>query len=176
VNVSKFRASIALVAGLAAVFSVAPAASARADQGWFQFVNSATEPTSLPECMPPELADIVGAQSGTETITGHFSETETGIHVEGSADLIYRVDFPDGRYALGAGFGWFAFNAGPSGQTNSTDVIHEPRTLYDADGNVTGHVMIHYVAHVTYRDANGNGEPDPGEISVSLERFFYTCR
>ena len=31
-------------------------------------------------------------------------------------------------------------------------------------------------SRTTYRDLNGNGQPDQGELSVSFERFFFTCR
>jgi hypothetical protein len=29
--------------------------------------------------------------------------------------------------------------------------------------------------HVTYADENGNFEPDPGEITTSLERIKVSC-
>jgi hypothetical protein len=29
--------------------------------------------------------------------------------------------------------------------------------------------------HITYRDANGNGMPDEGEITANVDRFFFTC-
>jgi hypothetical protein len=54
--------------------------------------------------------------------------------------------------------------------------IQEQRTIYSAEGQPIGEVVIHAVSHVTFRDANGNGEPDPGEITAGVDRFFFTCR
>ena len=44
------------------------------------------------------------------------------------------------------------------------------------DGEPIGQVFLHGVFHVTFRDANGNGEPDPGEITANVDRFLFTCR
>jgi hypothetical protein len=38
-----------------------------------------------------------------------------------------------------------------------------------------GGVFLHTLSHVTFRDANGNSAPDPGEIPVNVDRFFFTC-
>jgi hypothetical protein len=40
---------------------------------------------------------------------------------------------------------------------------------------VLGTVIIHDLIHLTFRDAYGNGQPDPGDITVSFERFFFIC-
>jgi hypothetical protein len=55
-------------------------------------------------------------------------------------------------------------------------VIREPRTIYDADARVIGRALLHAFAHLTYRDSDGNGQPDPGKITVEVWRFAYTCR
>ena len=64
---------------------------------------------------------------------------------------------------------------GQTFQTISTTTIQEPRTIYSADGQPIGKVFLHALSHVTFRDANGNGVPDPGEITASVDRFFFTC-
>jgi hypothetical protein len=88
---------------------------------------------------------------------------------------MYRVDFPDGRYVIGAGISQTAsFTA--SGETLSGEVIREPRTIYDAYARVIGRALLHAFAHLTYRDSDGNGQPDPGKITVEVWRFAYTCR
>jgi hypothetical protein len=57
----------------------------------------------------------------------------------------------------------------------STSVFQEPRTIYSADGQPVGKVFLHALSHVTFRDANGNSVPDPGEITANVDRFFFTC-
>jgi hypothetical protein len=119
--------------------------------------------------------DLVGLLNLTNTIVGHFTETATGFHVEGTETERYRVDFPDGRYVLGVATSHFGFNVSGSGQTTTKTVIQEPRTIYDANRRPIGRVFIHFVSVITYRDANGNGMPDDGEITANVERFFFTC-
>ena len=173
---SNRRRLVGVLGSIVITLSLAPSALAKAETGKFDFSAPATDPTSLPECMPVELADIVGEQEGTESFHGTFVENGTGSHIEGSVDLVYRVDFPDGRYVIGAGLGTFHLNVTANGQATDSEITREPRTIYAADGQVIGYVQIHAMTHVSYRDANGNGQPDPGEFSVSRERFFFTCR
>jgi hypothetical protein len=66
-------------------------------------------------------------------------------------------------------------SAMPSLGTVSTSVFQEPRTIYSADGQPVGKVFLHALSHVTFRDANGNSVPDPGEITANVDRFFFTC-
>ena len=161
-------------AGIVAVALVIPvgAAGAAATVGKFSETRMETGSTALPECLPP---DLVGSLNLTNTISGHFTETATGFHVEGTETESYRVDFPDGRYVLGVATSHFSFNVSGSGQTTTKTVIQEPRTIYDATGQPIGRVFIHFVSVIAYRDANGNGMPDDGEISASVERFSFTC-
>jgi hypothetical protein len=63
--------------------------------------------------------------------------------------------------------------AGP--QTVNTTPIQERRTIYSAEGEPIGQVFIHAVSHLSFRDANGNGVPDPGEITANVDRFVFTC-
>jgi hypothetical protein len=170
------RRLLGVIGCLAITLSLAPTALAKAETGKFDFSEQVTDPTALPECMPADLADMVGEQEATETFHGTFVENRNGFHIEGSADLVYRVDFLDGRYVTGAGLATFHLNVDANGQATDSEIIREPRTIYAADGQVIGHVQIHALTHISYRDVNGNGEPDPGEFSVSRERFFFTCR
>jgi hypothetical protein len=145
---------------------------AQATTGKFFTETSETGTAVLPECLPP---DLVGTQTLTNTTKGTFAETATGFHIEGFETLAYRVDFPDGRYVIGLAVGRFNFNATPSGQTTFTVAIREPRTIYNAAGEPVGTVFIHALSHMTYRDLNGNGSPDDGEITSNIDRFFFTC-
>jgi hypothetical protein len=47
--------------------------------------------------------------------------------------------------------------------------------LYAANGQPIGRVTVHTLSHMTWSDANGNGQPDPGEITVAIERFRISC-
>jgi hypothetical protein len=165
------RLGICLVLALLALL-VPSMAQAQAIIDRFEFQVPLTGSTSLPECLPP---DLVGTQTGTETTVGQVTETGQTFQAHGTTTLEYRVVFPDGRYIVGTAVEHFSFiAAGP--QTVNTTTIQEPRTIYSAEGEPIGQVFIHAVSHVTFRDANGNGEPDPGEITASVDRFFFTCR
>ncbi|MEP6640027.1 MAG: hypothetical protein ABJC39_11810 [Chloroflexota bacterium] len=166
---------LGVVAALVLTLSAAPTALAGAQVGTFHFETSFTDPTSLPECMPTELADVVGVQAAIETTDGRFTAQENGFHVEGTVTFAYRVDFPDGRYAIGIGNSRFATDFTASGQSVNGEVTREPRTIYAADGSVLVRVLISAGTHVTFRDGNGNGQPDPGEISVAFERLSFIC-
>jgi hypothetical protein len=139
----------------------------------FEFQTPVSGLTALPECLPPEL---IGMVSGTETTVGQFTATNQGFNVHGTTTFDYQVDFPDGRYVLGTAFEHFDFNINfQSGQTTNTDVIREPRTIYNASGQPIGNVVIHALSHITFRDANGNGQPDPSEITANVDNFRFTC-
>jgi hypothetical protein len=127
--------------------------------------------TALPECLPP---DLIGTQTGTEITVGQVTDTGHSFQVHGTTTLAYRVVFPDGRYVVGTAVEHFTFIAAPP-LAVSTSVFQEPRTIFSADGQPVGTVFIHALSHVTFRDANGNSVPDPGEITANVDRFFFTC-
>ncbi len=156
---------------LLATLVLAPAAHAQATVFRFQFQEPLPDSTALPECLPP---DLVGTQTGTETTVGQVVDTGHSFQVHGTTTLEYRVVFPDGHYVVGTAVEHFSFNANAP-QTTRTSVIQEPRTIYSADGQPVGTVFIHALTHVTFRDANGNLTPDPGEITANVDRFFFTC-
>jgi hypothetical protein len=163
--------SSAIGVTLLATLVLAPAAHAQATVFRFQFQEPLPESTALPECLPP---DLVGTQTGTETTIGQVVDTGHSFQVHGTTTLEYQVVFPDGRYVVGTAVEHISFNANAP-QTVNTTTIQEQRTIYSADGQPIGRVVIHAVSHLTFRDANGNEEPDPGEITASVDRFFFTC-
>jgi hypothetical protein len=165
------RLGICLVLALLALL-VPSMAQAQAIIDRFEFQEPLTGSTALPECLPP---DLVGTQTGTETTVGQVTETGQTFQVHGTSTLEYQVAFPDGRYVVGTAVEHFSFIA-QAPLTINTVAIQEQRTIYSAEGQPIGEVVIHAVSHVTFRDANGNGEPDPGEITASVDRFFFTCR
>jgi hypothetical protein len=166
------RLGICLVLALLALLVPAGMAHAQATVFRFESQEQLTGTTALPECLPP---DLVGTQTGTETTVGQVTDTGHSFQVHGTNTLEYEVVFPDGRYVVGTAVEHFSFIA-KAPLTVNTVTIQEQRTIYSAEGQPIGEVVIHAVSHVTFRDANGNGEPDPGEITAGVDRFFFTCR
>jgi hypothetical protein len=158
--------------GLALLALLVPSmAQAQAIIDRFEFQVPLPESTALPECLSP---DLVGTQTGTETTVGQVVDTGRGFHVHATTTLEYRVVFPDGSFVVGTAVEHISFNANAP-QTVDTTTIQEQRTIYSAAGEPIGRVVIHAVSHLTFRDANGNEEADPGEITASVDRFFFTC-
>src|SRR5215213_1351927 len=121
----------------------------------------------------------IGTISGIDTVVGHFTENGPpafGFHDHGTVTSVYRVSFSDGRYVLGTDVAHFNDNATHNGQMTSTNVVHGSGSLYAADGRPLGSVGVHAMFHLTFRDANGNHQPDPGEVSSSRDRFMLTCK
>ena len=48
-------------------------------------------------------------------------------------------------------------------------------TLYSADGQAIGIVSVFTLTHITWRDSNRNGVPDPGEVTADVSQFRVTC-
>jgi hypothetical protein len=164
------RSALSVLLAFPALTFMAEVANAQAEVIRFEFVEPLPDQTSLPEC----LDDTVGSQVGTETTTGQVVDTGRTVHVSGTNTLTYTVTFSDGRYVTGSAVEHFSFNAnGPLAV--STGAIIEPRTIFSAEGEPVGKVKIHALSHITFQDANGNGNPDPGEIRAQVDRFFFTC-
>jgi hypothetical protein len=138
----------------------------------FSSTNYETFRGALPECFQP---DLVGTNVATETTTGQIVSTPSGVFtVHGTNVFDYRVNFPNGMYAFGTSTSHFSFVA--TGKvTVFTQFGKEPRTVYARDGTPVAEVVIHAGSHITYHDLNGDGQPQPNEISASVEKFFFTC-
>lgn len=123
----------------------------------------------------PARSPIVPAS----TVAGRFTENGPptfGFHFHGTRTLDYRIDYVDGRYVLGTAVGHFDENAAGRLRTfTTTEATQAYGTLYGSDGQPLGRVTIHAIFHLTYRDTNGNGPLDPGEITASVDRFRLTC-
>lgn len=171
------KATAAVTAGLIAAIGLVtapPADAAGATVTRFTDVSQFVFEGSLPECFDP---DLIGTNYVTETVSGQFVENPGGGFTVHGIDIFdYRVDFSNGMYAYGTGIGHFAFAANAGGTTVYTEAgAGEPRTVYAADGTPVAQVVIHAGSHITYRDSNGDGEPQPNEISANIERFLFTC-
>jgi hypothetical protein len=163
-----------LPAALLAALALAGPASGSAETGAFHtdqpFADTLTD--------FPCFEGIAGTITGTETIDGHFTENgppSLGFHAHGSTTQSYRVDFADGRYVLGTFTGHFSFNATVRAHVTDSGGGRDRAIAYAADGQPIGPLTIQSVEHVTYVDANGNGQPDPGEFTASVDHINANC-
>jgi hypothetical protein len=152
-----------------ALAALAGASYGQATPGTFEF----TEPFSEIVTNYPCSDGAPVTMTGTSTQAGHFIVTEPGhVSVEGTNDSTYRADFPDGRYALGDETDHFGFSFSLINPTAlDTSIQQEDATLYTADGQPIGTIVVRVTHHTTYFDENGNVEVDPGEIVTTLARI-----
>jgi hypothetical protein len=68
----------------------------------------------------------------------------------------------------------FEFNAGRH-STIDTERSQESATVYSADGIAIGTIRLDNIFHLRDGDTNGNGTPDPGEITAWIERGHVSC-
>ncbi len=149
-----------------------PARATGAVHTSFTVISHESFEGTLSECFEP---DLVGTNVATETLTGQSVETSSGVFtVHGTDVFAYRVDFPNGMYAFGQSTAHFSFVAA-RGVTVFTQFGKEPRTIYAADGTPVVQAVLHGGTHLTYKDLNGDGQPQPNEISASVDRLFFTC-
>jgi hypothetical protein len=115
--------------------------------------------------------------TGTVTTKGHFTETDPRhFSVHGTNSSEYRADFGDGRYALGEESDHFSLSFNLLRPVAvDTNAQQETAMLYAPDGQPIGTITVHVIFHVTYSDANGNFEPDPGEITTTFRRIRVRC-
>jgi hypothetical protein len=168
------RRVTAVPAALLAALALAGPASGSADTGTFHIDQPLADTLTDFPC----FEGIAGTITGTETIDGHFTENgppSLGFHAHGSTTQTYRVDLADGRYVLGTFTGRFSFNATVGGHVTDSGGGWDRAIAYAADGQPIGPLTIQSVGHVSYVDANGNGEPDPGEFTASVEHLNADC-
>ena len=170
---SVVRPGFALGVLIAAVLLTAPAVSfARATVGKFHVEQPFSDTITNFPC----AEGVPVPMTGTVTTDGHFTDAGTHFTAHGTDTIDYRVDLEDGSYALGQVVDHFSFAINfnrPRNVVSSTQ--QEQATLFAADGQMIGTMTLHVTYHVTYSDLNGNGEPDPGEITTEPDRFKVTC-
>ena len=122
------------------------------------------------------LPDAVGTATQTETSTGLVVETGSGVFSFRGVDTFdLHIDFQDGSYVdsgLNRDRVSFVFK---SPLTVFTRATQDLETIYNAQGQPLGSIAIHAVSHLTYRDLNGNGQPDEGEVKTEFDRFRLRC-
>lgn len=168
-----------VAAGLLACVGSAHAATVQP----FQFQDTFTDTVDdSATCLGP---GATGTITGTVNVTGQFTDTydfdpdpggPRGFHVHGTEALSYRIVYDDGGYLIGNAVTHFDFDDNPNQlRTTDTEAVQDRATLYGSDGTTLGPVTVHATSHITFSDANGNGQPDPDEISASVDRFRLSC-
>lgn len=165
-----------LTAGAALVLALLiPAGAAHAQATVFSFSDTHTETFTGPleGCLPP---DLIGTATLTETTTGQVVDTvKNVVNIHGVNNFDLHMDFPNGIYVQsGLNRDIFSLHFSPP-LTVQHVVTQDLRTIYAADGTPIGTLTIHGGFHITYRDTNGNGEADPGEITAEFDHFRLHC-
>jgi hypothetical protein len=160
---------------LTTAFMAAGAGSSygQADRGSFEFQDPFSDTVTNYPCSGGAPVTM----TGTVTTTGHFTMVDPRhFSVHGTNASEYRADFPDGRYALGRESDHFSLSFNVlRPRAVDTNAQQEEATLYAADGQPIGTITVHVIFHATYSDANGNFEPDPGEITTTFRRIRVRC-
>lgn len=163
----------ALPASVLLLAVVAPTAHAAVTSGTIFNQETEINQVGTPPCLS---GDLSGIETVTFTTSGRFVQTGSGIHVEGTNAVAGRQVFTNGDIDIVDASSHFAFNASAtSGQTVFSTAGHELHTTYNANGDVIARVNYAGVTHITYRDLNGNRQPDDGEITANFERVHVTC-
>ena len=167
------RRLVSLALSALAIGVTATRAQAQANVGTFFSQHTDVNPAGTPECLS---GDFAGTETITFTDSGRFVETDSGFHVEGTSTIVGHTVFINGYYIDASASNHFAFNTtATSGETVSTFAGHEVHTIYNAEDEAVAQVRFAGVSHITYRDLNGNGQPDEGEITSNVENFHFTC-
>jgi hypothetical protein len=184
------RLARALALPVTALALLVPAAVSQgaAETGTFSFTNALSEPLDLTgTCLG---AGAIGTLTGTETVVGRFTENgppSFGFHFHGVTRLEFRIDFADGRYALGTSVEHFDGNAldtehdldGPGdtdvGQFKDSSTSRDTATVYGPDGRALTSVTVHHDGHMIWRDLDADNVPGPGEIRSEVDHFRLSC-
>ena len=123
------------------------------------------------------LPDAVGTATQTASTTGQIVQSASGqLSVHGKTVYDIRIDFPDGSYVQSGPLNRDVFAFTPNTPlTVFTHTIVDVETIYNAQGQPVGKIQIHETLHATFRDLNGNHQPDEGEITVAFDRFRLRC-
>ena len=170
--VRRVQRSLAGSALVVALLVPAGWAQAQATVFRFEVTQTFTFDAPLEGCLPE---DLVGTVTITETSTGQVVDTGKVFTIRGVDEFDYRLELPDGSFVQsGLNRDRFIFVANPPRSVFNV-VTQDFRTIYAADGTPVGTLSIHAGRHLTFTDLNGNGEPDPEEISAEFEYFRLRC-
>jgi hypothetical protein len=159
------------LAGAAALVVVAATASAQATHGTFYNQETIGPVPDVSLC-----TGLTGINTNTVTDAGRFVANADGtFHVSGTTTQDYRTDWSDGTYEIHHSPSHFEFNTNATGEVVFTEAQQDPGTIYSADGQVIGRDSVFTLTHQTWRDLNGNGTPDPGEFTATVDQFRVKC-
>jgi hypothetical protein len=121
--------------------------------------------------------EMIGTVTTQETTTGRLVETSSGVRVaQGTDEFTSRVDFPDGSYVeSGINRDHFVSVTNKAG-SGFTRVTQDFEDIHNSDGDVIGTFAVHAVLHTTWRDADGDGIPEEGEVTTQVDSFRLDCR
>jgi hypothetical protein len=165
----------ALAIGVLSLLALAgPSHAAAAFTDTFSFQAPLLAPVDFTDtCLGP---GATGTITGTTTGSGRFVVNDRFAFMRhGTVTTDFRVDFVDGRFAIGALLQHTSDTAINFSHTTDTEVTQGSATLYDPAGQPLGPVTIHAVSHVTWTDRNHNGQPDPDEFTGFVDQFRLTC-
>ena len=135
------------------------------------FGQATVDDVSITSPVGPDAVDdtcfgpgVVGILTGTDTLSGHTVETETGFHFAGSLTLVYRIDLPDGSYILGSQTERLTFS-GTDGHEVFGGTLLDKGTLYDANGVVIGDTMFNARFRWNILDGTIVAEIDEGRLT-----------
>jgi hypothetical protein len=170
-----------LAAGLATVCLALGTTASPAATPNSPFVGSFYDQSTFTDAVPgdyPCFAGVTGTITATDTVSGRYNNAPAYFHFEGNETFDYRIDFTDGRYVIGGWTAHFTEEANSeSGTVHQLDsgATHERATVYAADGSPSGTVSIFSNFHTTWSDFNHNHQPDPGELTATVDHVRVTC-
>jgi hypothetical protein len=149
---------------------------AATDTGTFQFQEPLSGTMDLTDtCLGP---GATGTITGTGTGVGRYTQNGAptfAFHAHGTYTADFRIDFADGRHAVGTLLGHTSFSGTYGSETTSTEATQGSATLYDPAAQPLGPLTIHAILHVAWRDLNDNHQPDPDEFTAIADHFRLTC-
>jgi hypothetical protein len=170
-----------LAAGLATACLALGATASLAASPNAAFVGTFYDQSTHTEAVPgdyPCFAGVTGTITFTDTVSGRYNNAPDYFHFEGTETFDYRINFDDGRYVIGGWTAHFTEEANnESGAVHQLDsgAAHERATVYAADGSPSGTVTVFSNFHTTWTDSNHNHQPDPGEVTASVDHVRVTC-
>ncbi|XIE81504.1 hypothetical protein AB6O49_33810 [Streptomyces sp. SBR177] len=173
---SRMRRLAAPAAALAAAVCLCAGTPARADSVVIDTIDETTTESGegpLEGCLPP---DVIGRFTVVEHTVARVVRTDGAAVIKGVNSYDFHMDLPDGRYVQsGTNYERFKVVLTRPYHTVLSTVSEDERTIYAADGTPVGTLTISERKKVVFTDADRDGEPDPGEITVEHVRFDLTC-
>jgi hypothetical protein len=148
-----------------------------ADAGSFQFQEPLVGTVDFTDtCLGP---GATGTITGTGTGVGRYTENGPptfAFHAHGTFTADFRIDFADGRSAVGILLAHTSTSATYGSEVTSTEATQGSATLHAPDGRPLGPVTVHAIVHTAWRDLNDNHQPDANEFTANVDQFRLTCR